>query len=497
MNAQRPLQSVSLSLLVLAFLVPPPCSSQTSFAVRDKIDPWVRERLVVEGRADVLIFLAEQADLREAEKLRGRSRRGAFVYERLRSTARRTQGGVLAELTALGLSPRPFWIANMIQTHLDPLSAEILAARSDVARIVANPEVRNDLPALESSFGACPPTVEPSLLQIDADAFWNAGFEGRGVVIGGQDTGYDWDHPALKDAYRGWDGVSASHDYHWHDSIHSGGGVCGADAPQPCDDFGHGTHTLGTMVGDTVGVRVGVAPGARWIGCRNMDQGNGTPATYSECFEWFVAPTRVDGSDPDPSQAPHVINNSWGCPPSEGCTDPNVMRTVVENTRAAGILVVSSAGNSGSGCGSVSTPAAIYEATLTVGSVDGGDNIAGSSSRGPVSVDGSNRIKPDLSAPGVGICSSTLGTGYGTSSGTSMAAPHVAGMAALLISAAPCLEGDVDALEAHLTSHALARTGGQTCGGIPGLRSSQQHLRARLAARCAPGGVRAGLRRRF
>ncbi len=171
---------------------------------------------------------------------------------------------------------------------------------------------------------------------------------GQGIVIGGQDTGYEWQHPALMNQYRGWDGAVADHTYNWHDAIHennpntSPGNVCGFDSPQPCDDHGHGTHTMGTMIGDDGGAnQIGMAPGAQWIACRNMEQGWGTPATYTECYEWFIAPYPAGGDpmrDGDPAKAPHVINNSWSCPVSEGCTDPDILRTVVENVRAAGII---------------------------------------------------------------------------------------------------------------------------------------------------------------
>ena len=87
-----------------------------------------------------------------------------------------------------------------------------------------------------------------------------------------------------------------------------------------------------------------------------MDQGNGTPTTYTECFQFFLAPTDLAGNNPDPLRAPHVINNSWGCPASEGCTTPNILQTVVENVRNAGILVVVSAGNSGPNCSTISDP---------------------------------------------------------------------------------------------------------------------------------------------
>ena len=136
------------------------------------------------------------------------------------------------------------------------------------------------------------------------------------MVAGGADTGYQWDHPALKSQYRGWLGSSADHNYSWHDAIHSSSGVCGADAPAPCDDNGHGTHTMGTLVGDDgAGNQIGVAPGAKWIGCRSMDGGTGTPATYTECLQWFIAPTDLSNQNPEPSMAPDVVNNSWALSP--------------------------------------------------------------------------------------------------------------------------------------------------------------------------------------
>jgi subtilisin family serine protease len=304
--------------------------------------------------------------------------------------------------------------------------------------------------------------------QINADDVWAAGYEGQGVVIGGQDTGYDWSHPALQQQYRGWDGVAANHSYNWHDAIHEGNFVCPANSPEPCDEHGHGTHTMGTMVGEAGAMRIGVAPGARWIGCRNMDDnGNGTPASYAECFQWFLAPTDSAGNNPNPALAPDIINNSWGCTTQEGCVDANALLVIVDSVRAAGILTVNSAGNSGPGCGSVNTPPALYDASMTVGATDSADNIAAFSSRGPVSRDGSTRPKPDLVAPGVGVRSSYPG-GYASLSGTSMAAPHVAATAALVISADPTLAGQVDRLEELMLLSARPRFGGQVCGGVDG-----------------------------
>ena len=285
-----------------------------------------------------------------------------------------------------------------------------LARRPDVAHVYANPQVT--MPEPEANDQINMPNevmaIEWGVEKIGAPNVWTAGYTGQGIVIGGQDTGYQWNHPAVIDQYRGWNGVSSDHNYNWHDAIHDADNSrCDKDSPAPCDDNSHGTHTMGTMVGYDGGTnQIGVAPDAKWIGCRNMNLGNGTPATYAECYQWFIAPTDLNDENPDPALAPHVINNSWSCPTSEGCTDPNVLLSVVNAVRAAGIVTVHAAGNAGSSCSSINTPAAIYDASFTVGNTTSTDGIAGSSSRGPVIVDGSGRLKPDVSAPGTSIRSS-------------------------------------------------------------------------------------------
>ncbi|MBK9087575.1 MAG: S8 family serine peptidase [Holophagales bacterium] len=436
----------------------------------DRVDPWVLSTAGKNGSTEFLVFLREQASLQAAAAVTTKEEKGELVTSTLRETAARTQAPVLDELKSLGAEFRPYWIANMIWVRGDLEVVRLMAERPEVLRVSANPTVAlKKLPPDPQADGEAPSAIEWGITKTGAPSAWALGFKGSGVVIAGQDTGYDWDHPALKAKYRGWNGSTASHDYNWHDSIHSGGGVCGANSAVPCDDDEHGTHTMGTMVGDDGSTnQIGMAPQAKWIGCRNMDQGNGTPATYSECFQWFVAPTNLAGLNPDPTKAPHVINNSWGCPVSEGCTDPLVLKTVVENARAAGIVVVVSAGNAGSSCSSVNDPPAIYDASFSVGATNSSDGIASFSSRGPVTLDGSNRAKPDISAPGVNVRSSIPGGGYASFDGTSMAGPHVAGHVALLLSAMPQWKGQVDLVEERIRHSAVPLTSGENCGGVPG-----------------------------
>ncbi|MCA1553878.1 MAG: S8 family serine peptidase, partial [Chloroflexi bacterium] len=338
-----------------------------------------------------------------------------------------------ALLAQNGVSYRAHYLINMLEVTGDAAVAQQLAALPEVTQLEVNAPAAANLPRPTNQLSNEPTSiasVEWGVMRVHAPDVWSAyGKRGEGVVVGTADTGVQWEHPALKPHYRGWDGTAANHDYNWHDAIHDAPpATCNNNSTQPCDDYGHGTHVTGTMVGDDgAGNQIGIAPGAKWIGCRNMDStGNGTPARYIECFEFMLAPYPV-GGDPltqgRPDLGADIINNSWTCAASEGCTTGNELQGEVQKLNAAGILVVAAAGNPGSACEGVAEAPARYAETFTVGATDSGDNIAGFSARGPVKADGSNRLKPNVSAPGVSVRSSFPGNNYGSASGTSMASP--------------------------------------------------------------------------
>lgn len=413
-----------------------------------------------------LIIFDEQSDLGSAATIRDPEQRRTWVYETLVEQAEQSQAPVRAELDRRGIMYRPHYLTNMIEVLERPRLRRRFAHQPGVADVRFHPGVRRyprwfSLPNMDLG----PSGVEWNVQEIGADEVWALGYEGQNVIVGDADTGVDWQHPALKDRYAGWDGQAANHNYVWYDPWD------GRSAPW--DDNGHGTHTTGTMVGEDGDNQIGVAPQARWIACRNMRHGIGNPGSYLSCMEFLLAPFPLDGDplrDGDPGRGADVVNNSWGCPQEEGCA-PDSLQRAVQNLRAAGQMMVVSAGNDGPACSTVQDPPAIYDSVLSVGAIEDGDEVAIFSSRGPVKVDGSQNRKPDLVAPGVAI-RSCVPEGYASLPGTSMAGPHVAGVVALVWSVDPSLIGDIEATEALLTGTAQALRVDQICSpGEPNVGS--------------------------
>ena len=460
----RALVAALVAALVTQFGVAAALSAPTTLDA--KIAPWLLSRLTATGSDSFLVLFDDEDKLATAVAAAGGAREpGRAVYDLLRRRAGSLQAGVRDELTKAGIPFRSLYIVNGLAVRGDLALARRLALHGEVLRIVGDPVVRGiDVDLLAPVPSA--PTADPEwgVTRIEAEKVWILdGKRGEGIVVASADTGVEWTHPAIKAKYRGWDGANANHNFNWFDAI--------ADLAAPLDDHNHGTHTTGTMVGDGgAGNQIGVAPGARWIACRNMDHGNGQPSTYIACNQYFLAPYPHGGDpeiDGDPSKAPDIVNNSWGCPPSEGC-DVNVLRASFAALRAAGILGVAAAGNSGSSCSSVVDPPSIYDELFVAGATDSLNLLANFSSRGPVTIDSSGRLRPDVAAPGVNVRSSIRGGLYSSFSGTSMASPHTAGAAALLWSAKPQVRGLIRITRCLISrsfQSTVTLSSSQVCGG--------------------------------
>ncbi|CAM3539708.1 carboxypeptidase regulatory-like domain-containing protein [Isoptericola cucumis] len=411
------------------------------------------EKALTGGPADFWLELADAADLSAAKDVADWADRGQHVYDALTAVADASQADLVKQLEAAGVAHETFWISNRILVTDGTLGlATDLAASPEVSRI-STPVVLEPVEPVERAKSGDKGTqaVEWGLEAINADDVWAQGFTGQGITVSNIDSGVQADHPALAAQYRGLqDDGTVSNDYAWFDSSDACDGA-------PCDGDGHGTHTMGTMVGDDGAAnQIGVAPDAEWIaanGCATCSD-----ADLLESGQWILAPTRADGSDPDPAQRPHVVNNSWGID-APGVLD-DFMAEEIAAWEAAGIFGSWSAGNMGPSCTTTSSPGA-NEATYAVGAFNAAGDIASFSSRGP----GENGVvQPNIAAPGQSVRSSLPGSGYGVYSGTSMAAPHLAGAVALLWSAAPSLVGQIEETQALLDASALD-VDETTCGG--------------------------------
>ncbi len=412
----------------------------------------------------LFVVMKEQADLAGVAAVgagaANRDARVAETYRRLVATAERSQADLRATLDRRRLPYTPYYLVNAVEVAGGPEVRAWLGRRDDVDRVLASPRLR--------PLVAPPGTARGDLATAPATPPWGITaigsrrvtaelrVDGAGITVGTSDSGVDGRHPALAGTFRGGDDS-------WFDPWNR--------TTAPTDRNGHGTHTLATAVG---GTGVGVAPGARWVGCVNLARNLGSPARYLDCLQFMLAPFPAGGdpfTDGRPARAPQVLTNSWGCPELEGC-DLAALRPALGAFAAAGVFFVAAAGNSGPRCGSIEDPPAPYADAFTVGATGENGRVAEFSSRGPAR-DGAG--KPDVVAPGAEIVSALPGGTYGALDGTSMAAPHVAGVVALMWSAQPALVGDVDRTRALLRDTAKPVTpGAPTCGGAAALAGAGQ-----------------------
>ncbi|MBL0886921.1 S8 family serine peptidase [Myceligenerans sp. I2] len=443
-----------------AAAAPPPDPGAAPAGSAEKIDPQLQESFRSDRTAEFWLTFDEQADLEPAKDIADWTERGQFVYDALTATAEASLATVAPQLDAADVDYESYPIANavLVKDGTEGLALD-LAENRQVAEVQDAPEVGlvepvqpdSDAPELR----AAADDVEWGLDYINAPEAWEQGATGAGITVSNLDSGVEFDHPALVGSYRGAkaDGTF-DHDYNWFDSR----GVCEGTAP--CDDNGHGTHTMGTMVGDDgVGNRVGVAPDAQWIATNGCCQSTGFESLLDSGW-WLLAPTDSDGQNPDVSKRPHVVNNSWGSTEEHLYSD--FFTAIDEAWTAAGIFSVWSAGNTspGADCGTVSSPGSHPDA-YSVGAFASNGSLAAFSRKGE-GEDGV--IKPEISAPGVGVRSSWPGNTYRLLNGTSMAAPHVAGAVAALWSYDPTLIGQIDTTR-RLLAESAVDVDDTSCGG--------------------------------
>ncbi|MER5400527.1 S8 family serine peptidase [Streptomyces sp. NPDC002599] len=431
-----------------------------------EVDSALTAAVAKGGDATFFVVLKDRADLSGAKKQKTHAARARAAFKELRANAADSQASLTSFLDRKKIGHQDYWIANAIQVTGDLDLVNELARRPDVASIVKEQHYKLDdvetadtkvTTSRTDSSANGDDTPEWGVADINADDVWNQYDDrGEGIVIANVDSGVQYDHPDLVAQYRGNNGDgSFTHDYNWYDPT----GQCGTGGV-PCDNNGHGTHTMGTMVGKH---GIGVAPNAKWIAAKGCESSSCSDESLLAAGQWILAPTDHNGRNPRPDLAPNIVNNSWGG------GDTTFYQDIVEAWNSAGIFEAFAAGNDGDGktCSTAHAPGS-QAPSYGVGAYDSTGTIASFSGFGPSLVDGST--KPNISAPGVNVRSTWPGSSYNAISGTSMATPHVAGAVALLWSAAPSLIGKIDETRALLNQG--ARDVDDThCGGTAGMNN--------------------------
>ncbi|MFJ8065734.1 S8 family serine peptidase [Psychrobacillus sp. NPDC096426] len=420
-------------------------SSPNSISVTNKMSSRLLENFKEDEKVTFLIKFKEKAD---SEAVAAEARKGAdaanlsahntkliqrsAVVSELKSTSLESQQSVkqfLEQEAAKGNAQdiTSYYIVNGMAVTATKEVAEKIATFPEVEKVLPNETRQLFTTKTENAVAPKAETanIEWNVERVKAPDVWAMGIDGAGTVVASIDTGVQWDHPALKEKYRGYNKATGqvSHNFNWFDATAAGRAT-------PYDDIDHGTHVTGTMVGSEPNGanQIGVAPGAKYIAVKAFTAAGGTDTDLLEAAQWILAPTDASGNA-RVDMAPDVVNNSWGGGPGLD----EWYRDVVINWRAAEIFPEFSAGNTTlsnpGGAGSVAAPAN-YPESFATGATDINNKVGSFSLRGPSPY---AEIKPDISAPGVNIRSSVPGSNYEAGwNGTSMSGPAVSGVAALL-----------------------------------------------------------------
>ena len=400
-----------------------------------RIDPELARSLTSASPADefaVIVKLVAKADLPQLQAsfthAEEKATRHARVVRTLRGKADDSQSAIKGYLLAQERQGKikkvkRLWIINGVALTADARTIRELGGLAEVEEVIPDRVISFPRSSATSATGS-----SWNLDMVGAPILWRLGYTGQGVVVANLDSGVDLKHPALAAKWRG--GTNS-----WFDAFDAVDPVHPSTVPY--DDNGHGTHTMGVLVaGNTTDNPVGVAPGAAWIAAKIFDsQGNGAHSGIHAAFQWLLDPN----GDGNPADAPNVVNCSWSID-TAGKYNAEFAPDVQALT-AAGIAVVFAAGNSGPLANTSESPAN-NPGAFSVGATDENDLVTNLSSRGPSAYDGS--IFPAVTAPGSAIRTTDL-TGlsnlntYIYADGTSLAAPHVAGAFALLLSMNPKL----------------------------------------------------------
>ncbi|MEU6723834.1 S8 family serine peptidase [Nonomuraea wenchangensis] len=469
-----PRRRAALAGLVAAALLSPQALFPQAAAAAEpgKIDAVVQADLEQDGKATFWVRMKGAADLSGARRAATKRAKAELVVESKTERAESAQRSLRTLLDARSADYTSYWIVNAVRVTADEkLAAEIaeLPEVETIAPVRTLSLPKPDKATAEARVNA----VEWNIDRIGAPRVWSeTGNRGEGIVVATIDSGAQFDHPELAASYRGKnpDGT-VTHDYNWFDPAR----VCPTSAP--CDNNGHGTHVMGTMVGAN---GIGVAPGARWIAAKGCELNTCTDASLLAAGQWILAPTDASGQNPRPDLAPDIVNNSWG---GDGY-DPWYKETV-EAWVAAGIFPAFANGNEGPACDTSGSPGQ-YVISYSAGGFDVNNAVYARSSKGEGE---GGEIKPNIAAPAVNVRSSTPGGTYDSYTGTSMASPHVAATVALIWSASPALQGDVANTRPLLDSTAVD-VNDTSCGGTAADNNvwGEGRLDAYAAVNAAPRG---------